>query len=106
MALDYLYLGPTPADEDCAQVGQDNFRKQAEKEMKAYINQLSRMFPEHDENGVGFRIKWQSHDFGTYGEVVAYYDDSIEESYEYALKIEWNLPDKWDDEALEELENN
>ena len=103
---DYIYFGPTPCDEDCAQVGQDNFREQAKKEMNAYMNQLYRQFPELENSGVYLKILWQNHDFGTYGEVVAVYDDENSESLELALKIENNLPENWDEEALKELSEN
>lgn len=99
-----MYLGPTPADESCAQVGEDNFREKAKKEMNAYINQLMRQFPNVDEFNVSFKIKWQNHDFGTYGEVVAVYDAANQESARKALDIEWQLPENWDEEALKELE--
>lgn len=99
-----MYLGPTPADENCAQVGEDNFREKAKKEMTAYMNQLMRQFPDVAEFNVRFKIKWQNHDFGTYGEVVAVYDAADQESTRKALDIEWQLPENWDEEALEELQ--
>lgn len=105
MEIDYMYLGPTPCDEDCAQLGQDGYRAQAVKEMNAYIAQLYRTFADVDEFNVRFKIKWENHDFGTYGEVVAVYDAANQESTRKALDIEWQLPEKWDEEALKELEN-
>lgn len=106
MEIDYMYLGPTPTDEDCAQLGQDGYRAQAVKEMNTYIAQLYRTFTDVDQFNVRFKIKWENHDFGTYGEVVAIYDASNQESTKKALDIEWQLPEKWDDEALEELQSN
>ena len=103
MEVDYIYLGPTPCDEDCAQVGQTNYRELANKEMHAYIDQLYRTFPDVDEFNVRFKIKWHHHDFGTYGEVVAMYDAADEKSAQKAIDIEWNLPDKWDEEAIQTL---
>jgi hypothetical protein len=43
--LDYLMLGPTPTNEDCAQVGSPDFEKKANKQLDAYKAQLERMFP-------------------------------------------------------------
>ena len=103
MATDFFYLGPSPADEDCAQVGEDNFRQRATKEMNAYINQLYRLFPDAEEKCVTFKIKWFSHDFGSYGEVIAEYDDSDYESFKFCISVDNAIPYNWDEEALEEL---
>jgi hypothetical protein len=104
MNLDYIEISPTPVDEDCAQVGEPNFRENATKEMNAFINQLYRAFPLAEDKSVSFRKKWFSHDFGSYGYVVAYYDADSSESYEYAISVENDTPMYWDDEALQELE--
>lgn len=103
MAIDWLYLGPTPTEESCAQVGTDNFKQIAKKEMTAFCNQLYREFPDATELGVAFKIKWEMHDFGEYGEVVAAYPLDNEKAFEYALKVEWNVPEHWDKEAIKEL---
>lgn len=100
---DFLYLGPVPCDESCAQVGDNDFRRKATIEMKAYISLLKRKFPLTEESGVTLRIKWENHDFGAYGEVVAEYDYHNEEALAYALRIENNLPYEWDETALMEL---
>ena len=47
MVMEYIEIGATPYDEDCAQVGAENYRKDAMKEMNAYINQLNRSFVLH-----------------------------------------------------------
>ena len=104
--IDYLYLGPTPSDENCAQVGDDNFREQCNKEMEMYIDQLKRLFPEvAGYKGMRFKKHWQQHDFGSYGEVVITYNDEDEEESTLALRIEWNLPKKWDEVAIKQKTN-
>ena len=104
--IDYLYLGPTPSDENCAQVGNDNFREQCNKEMEMYIDQLKRLFPEvAGHKGMRFNKNWQQHDFGSYGEVVITYNDEDEEQETLALRIEWNLPTKWDEIAIKQTTN-
>lgn len=103
MAMDYVYLAPTPIEEDCAQVGEPNFHKRATNEMTAFCNQLYRQFPNAREIGVYFRIRWENHDFGQYGEVVAAYDMDDEEAMNFAYHVENNLPDNWDEEALNDL---
>lgn len=98
---EYFILGPVPSDEDCAQVGDENFRQRATLEMDAYINQLYRLFPDADSCGVIFTKKWFNHDFGSYGEVIANYNN--DEGFAFVLNVELNLPSYWDDEAREEL---
>lgn len=104
--LNSMEIGPTPCDEPCAQLGSYGFEHQASKEMKAYINQLYRQFPDAIDNGVRFKARWFNHDFGRYGEVVIYWDDEDPIADEFAYKYESNLPEKWDEEALKELGNN
>ena len=96
---DYMELGPTPCDEPCAQVGAYDFESKVRKECRAYKHQLERLFPECD-----FIVKAFSHDFGTYYEVCVVYDTDDRQSAENALKVEINLPEKWDEEAKKELE--
>ena len=103
---DYITLGPTPCAENCAQVGDENYRMKATLEMDIYMEQLKRMFPESSSHGVSFSKKWFNHDFGTYGEIVAVYDDSNEEASNHAINIENNLPKFWDEISLKELSVN
>ena len=100
---DYLHIGSTPCDEDCAQVGEENYRTKATKEVNAYINQLNRTFPYTEENNVIITKKWFQHDFGSYVEVVVNYMVDDEKSVDYAIKIENNSPYNWDKLAIEEL---
>ena len=100
---DYLNIGPTPCSEDCAQLGEDNFKENATIQMDAFVNQLYRQFPEAESKGVRFTKKWFNHDFGSYGEVVAVYDDENEEAVNYAIMVENNTPELWDSEALKEM---
>lgn len=97
--IDKFYLGPTPGGEDCAQVGDADYRMIATKEMNAYIGQLQRMFPDFADHGL-FRIAWQNHDFGTYGDVVFVFDDEEDGAVDYAINVENNVPEFWDDDAL------
>lgn len=100
---DYLYLGPTPCDEDCAQVGESGYRAKATKEVNAFIKQLNRTFPYTEENNVNITSKWSSHDFGSYVEVVVVYVVDDKKSRDYAIEIENNCPYNWDEAAAEEL---
>lgn len=96
--MDYLELGPTPCDESCSQIGDIDYLEKSIKETRAFKNQLKRLFP----NG-RFAIKTFQHDFGSYSEVVAYFDTGDRKTDDAAWEAESNLPKKWDNIALKEL---
>jgi hypothetical protein len=98
---DYITIGSTPADEDCAQLGSDNYRERMRKESAAFIAQILREFGLEPE-GARLAVKGFPHDFGTYHEVVCYYDDSLPASVEYAFKVE-SPSANWDAQARAEL---
>lgn len=95
---EYLELGSTPANEDCAQVGAEDYGTRMQAETRRYIDQLYKMFPEASDYGVSFVRKSYSHDFGTYHEVCARFDDRDAQSSEFASFVENNLPACWEDE--------
>jgi hypothetical protein len=97
-----LSLGPVPWDEECVQVGAADYRTQARKETRAYINQLERRFPERPE-GVEFAATHSRHDFGTYVEVSVVYDGDNIEHTTFAYDVERDSPATWDEEAKKEL---
>ena len=102
--LDYLNLGSTPSDEDCAQVGSPDYQNRANKELDAYKAQLERMFPGLETHKhMQFKKMWFPHDFGSYGEIVITFDVDNELEAATAIEIEWNTPTNWDQEAIEEL---
>ena len=99
---DYLNIGSSPACEDCAQVGRDDYFDRSRIELRAFKNQLIRVFGEPPFSAE-LRIKAFPHDFGTYHEVVCYFDDNEPESMEYAFRMENHAPENWDREALQEI---
>jgi hypothetical protein len=99
---DYLSIGSSPCCEDCAQVGSDDYFDKSRIELRAFKNQLIRVFGE-PPFGSELRMKAFPHDFGTYHEVVCYFNDNEPESVEYAFNVEGNAPEKWDVEALREI---
>jgi hypothetical protein len=94
----FIELGPVPYDEECVQVGCEDYMTKAKKECNAYIEQLCRLFGDVD-----LRIKSFPHDFGNYLEVVIYFDDETENDSDVAGNVADNLPANWDNEALKEL---
>lgn len=95
--MDYVSIGSTPAGEECAQVGSDNYSHQARIEGKIFIQQLKRQFGEHPN--AYFKLKSFPHDFGSYYEVVVVFNDDNEEACNFAYNVEANTPEFWDDEA-------
>lgn len=97
----YINIGPSPTNEECAQVGTENYSVRSRQECRAFANQLRRLFGEPARGHLG--VQAFLHDFGTYREVVAYYDADDEESRVWAYKIESEAPTCWDAEAIAEL---
>jgi len=96
---DNFSLNTTPVEEDCAQLGSENYLENTERECSAYIGQLKRTFGKPPPNA-RFRVTKNPHDFGMYHDVVVEFDDEDVKASKYAYKIETNLPDKWDEQAL------
>jgi len=84
---DYISIGSAPSDEDCAQVGSDGYYGRAMAECKRYKKLLrEKLGPEPE----GARLATMScpHDFGSYLDVVCYYDPDNREAIDYALDCE------------------
>ena len=101
MEYDYVYLGCAPTEEDCAQVGSEDYEERSKRETTAFIMQLSEVLldmgycPETLPKGFRIMAKTEQHDFGQYEEVVARVDAGDEQAYELAVLLERNLPATW-----------
>jgi hypothetical protein len=94
---DYFTLGPTPTDEACAQVGEEDYADRARAECTRFIALLRHTFgPEPD--GARLATKWFDHDFGAYCEVVVWFDTDIPESVDYAHRCDDETPATWEQE--------
>lgn len=102
---DFIDVGSSPSDETCAQVGSDDYHPLARKECRAYIAQLRRVLGNEPE-GARLSIKGNPHDFGTYLSVICYYDERLPDSVDYAFRCESESPDRWDEQARQELAGN
>ena len=99
---DCIELCSSPCAEDCAQVGSPDYYDRAKKECRIFIDQLRRQFgPEPD--GARLFVKSNSHDFGTYHEVACRFNTDLPESADYAFRLDNELPERWDEQALAEL---
>ncbi len=93
---DVMYLGPCPADEDCAQVGEVGYADKAQKQCEAYI-ELIRARIGKEPTGAKLRVRWQTHDLGSYAEVTCDFDDTIDATAEYAYRCENDGPTAWNE---------
>lgn len=83
-------------------MGDANFASYSKMEARALMSQINRTFGEPPAR-TGLKMISCPHDFGTYYDVAVIYDDDSEESQEWMLKVEGELPCNWDEEAIKEL---
>jgi hypothetical protein len=101
MSSQFLTIGPSPIEEDCASVGRPDYEEQSRRECHVFLRQLERQFPPPD--GASLFIKSFPHDFGAYREVCVRYHDDDAQAFEYAYSLEKDIPLHWDDIARYEL---
>lgn len=103
--IEKMTLGSTPVDEDCAQVGVENYTVIAHAECSLFKDQLIRAYHDHFQSalptGLRLRIKGAEHEYGTYYEVTALFESDDEPALKAAIWLENNLPSKWDAKSLE-----
>ena len=92
----YVCIGSTPAEEECAQVGSDDYTSRAVPECKRFIELLRKKFGQ-EPDGARLKIKTNPHDFGSYHEVVCYFDENLPASVDYAYNMEAHCPATWED---------
>lgn len=102
--MDYMELSPVPSDEPCIQVGSEEYFNGKDRiECRIFKKQLERMFPITEDIDAYFSIRTNPHDFGSYREVAIYFNENDEIACEFAYNVEANLPERWDEIAIEEL---
>lgn len=89
---DYLNLGPTPAEERCAQVGEEGYELKARQECNRFIDCLRKKFGPEPKGGK-LKVRGFPHDYGRYLEVICVYTD--QESFDYAIRLEEEAPGTW-----------
>jgi len=105
--LDYMDIGGEPAAEECfpfTEVGHEQFNAAKSKKVcRIFIEQIRRQLGD-EPFGASLRVKTFHHEHGDYHEVVCYYNDNDADAADYAMKCQNEMPQKWDEEALKELE--
>jgi hypothetical protein len=99
---EWIDIGSSPSEEDCAQVGTDGYYPRARRECRAYIALIRRTLGD-EPPGASLSVKSNEHDFGTYLSVVCYYEPGNEAALDYAFKCESEGPQDWDEAAKAEL---
>ena len=98
----YLVIGSAPANEECAQVGSEHYHNRAMKECGFFIKEF-RLALGPEPPLAHLEVRLFDHDFGSYYEVVCYYDKDDQEAYGYALQCEDKAPTKWTGHTLKEV---
>lgn len=98
---DYITIGSSPPDEDCAQAGSLDYADVAHEECRRYIDCIrKKLGPE--PLGAKLGIKKFPHDgirpgdIVEYLEVVCYFDTELPDSQEYAYRCESEGPLTWE----------
>lgn len=100
---DELDISCVPAAEECEQLGPNYSPVRAKQECRIFRDQLIRQFGE-PPFGAHYQITSNPHDFGTYYEVAVKYLGDVEEAADYAVKVQNEMPEYWDEQAKRELE--
>ena len=102
---DHLNIGPTPDEEECAQVGIDpNYDSASKRECAVYRRMLERLFPIPEGCCAYFAIQSFPHNFGFYREVCVRYNPENADECEFAYRVEAQSPAQWDAIARSELD--
>ncbi len=94
MSKQYVEIGSAPCEEDCVQVGVEDYAILARAECNKFISLIKSVLG-HEPTGALLRIKSNPHDFGNYYEVVCAYDPDVEEAVNYAFRCESEAPTRW-----------
>jgi hypothetical protein len=89
-----VWLGPTPAGERCAQLGDPDYARDARIECRAFADAIRKVCGREPE-GARLVIKPQEVDAGTYYELACVYDGDNEWAARYAAKVDAEAPTTW-----------
>lgn len=93
-----MEIGSAPCDEDCVQVNKEGDYHDAMKAECRRFLELVRKKLGPEPPGARLAIKSNPHDFGTYYNVVCYFDDLDDEARAYAFRCESDAPRTWADD--------
>jgi hypothetical protein len=86
---DYLFIDTTPSEEQCSQVGEEDYHAKARAEAKRMLAQIDKHYPLPNDATMGYTtVAIESHDFGAYFQIKIVFDDECEHSINWAFSIE------------------
>lgn len=95
MARDYFSLGSAPFAEECVSLSPDeDYLPAMRQECNRFIGVMRKIMGE-EPPGAKLAIMSNPHDFGTYLDVVCYFDDQNEAAVDYAARCELEVPEYW-----------
>jgi len=102
---DFVIIGSCPYGEDCAQVGQLNYSEVTKVEIAEFKRMVIEKFPQLNRADckVKLTVKANGHDFGTYHELAAIFDDDDEDASDLAYDVESHGIEEWDEMAKDVL---
>ena len=95
-----MSIGSAPSDEDCVSVNpRGDYHEAMRAECRRFLELIRKKLGE-EPPGARLAVKGNPHDFGTYYDVVCYFDDADEEARRYALRCEADSPRTWADDKV------
>lgn len=98
---DYLSIGTVPHEEDCTyNEPTGDYQVKQRREARLFADQVRRYYPEPDAGYM--TVKSFPHDFGSYYEACAVFDDENEAATDWAYTVEADPLEvlrEWDNEA-------
>ena len=101
MSIQYLNLGATPCEEECARVGRSDYEERSRRECFIFQRMLKRLYPAPPKAWLD--VKSFPHGYGNYREVCVCFDDQSEAACDYAYALKQETPPEWDAIARYEL---
>ena len=102
---DYLSIGTVPCNENCTQNDPTgDYAAAQRREALLFAEQIRRHYPEPE--GGYITVKRFPHDFGSYYEACAVFDDEDETATNWAFDVENDALGKlqnWDEQAVNEM---
>ena len=96
---DYVTIGSAPCEEECVSVSKtDDYLGAMRAECSRFL-QLIRKTLGPEPDGARLAVKGFPHDFGTYYEVICWYEEDNEEASAYAFRCESEAPATWEEQA-------
>jgi hypothetical protein len=89
-----IWLGPAPALEPSAQVGEQDYARDARAECRAFIAAIRQVCGKEPE-GARLVVQRHEHDAGFYFEVACVYDADDEWAAAYAARVDSGAPVSW-----------